>query len=291
MVTNKPVAFGIYTVSSAVFVLCNRGVLLSNRRPIAVTCYQQAVVLLCYILYQLLVKRAFPFSARLFRHALPCSGFFLSMVALNNVCLSFTPVTGYIIARASTIIFNLLLACCLLHRNSCSQEWIACVLVASAVFFGGKGSSSTLEMVGLVTGILASLSQASFSCFISRVFAKNPTIKAYELLGHYTAITVFVLFTVLFLGVETTDPPLSAQGILFIGLLNAVVASSALISLSLSNPVTVNLLGYLKSTVQALLGVVIFHDQITLLKLVGLFLTIGGSLLYSLARNKQKNFR
>eukprot|EP01055_Gregarina_sp_Pseudo9_P003183 Gregarina_sp_Pseudo_9__3182@NODE_336_length_3123_cov_19_521401_g316_i0_p2_GENE_NODE_336_length_3123_cov_19_521401_g316_i0NODE_336_length_3123_cov_19_521401_g316_i0_p2_ORF_typecomplete_len344_score64_04TPT/PF03151_16/3_7e39EamA/PF00892_20/4_5e08EamA/PF00892_20/2_3e06UAA/PF08449_11/4_7e13CRTlike/PF08627_10/5_4e10CRTlike/PF08627_10/0_005SLC35F/PF06027_12/2_2e03SLC35F/PF06027_12/1e09Nuc_sug_transp/PF04142_15/3_1e05Nuc_sug_transp/PF04142_15/0_0017PUNUT/PF16913_5/1_5e07DUF3792/PF12670_7/0_00011DUF3792 len=289
-ITTKHVAFCVYTVSSAAFILCNRGILLHHRRPLSVTCYQQAVVLSCYAVFRLLAQRKAPFSLAMFPVAAPCSVLFLSMVALNNFCLSYTSVAGYVIARASTIIFNLLLSRYVLHKRPSLMEWLACVIVASAVFFGGKGTESSLEVMGLVTGVLASFSQAAFSCLIARTFRNQPHVKPYDLLGHYTAITVAALGTALYFGIEPSpadSAPLPAKSILLIGLVNAIVAFSALSSLSMSNPVTVNLLGYLKSTVQAFLGCLIFHDKLSVSKSVALTLTIAGSVLYSIARQKE----
>eukprot|EP01057_Protomagalhaensia_wolfi_P000285 Protomagalhaensia_wolfi_Nauph_80__284@NODE_115_length_3600_cov_79_402977_g88_i0_p1_GENE_NODE_115_length_3600_cov_79_402977_g88_i0NODE_115_length_3600_cov_79_402977_g88_i0_p1_ORF_typecomplete_len299_score35_11TPT/PF03151_16/4_8e41EamA/PF00892_20/8_1e10EamA/PF00892_20/7_3e06UAA/PF08449_11/2_9e15CRTlike/PF08627_10/4_1e10CRTlike/PF08627_10/0_23PUNUT/PF16913_5/7_3e10Nuc_sug_transp/PF04142_15/0_00048Nuc_sug_transp/PF04142_15/0_044SLC35F/PF06027_12/2_6e06Multi_Drug_Res/PF00893_19/0_0031Multi_Drug_Res/P len=285
----KQFAFGVYAVSSAAFVLGNRALLLNHKRPLTVTCCQQAIVSILYIAYQAGWRREFPFDRRHLFAALPCAASFLLMVALNNVCLSYASVVGYTIARASTIVHNLVLSYLFLQQKASPWECVGCALVTAAVLFNSKVTESKLEFVGLAIGILASLSQAVFTCSVAAVLRRSK-LDPLKLQGHYTAVaTTALLVAVGVLHVEDSDGDgnLPVRALLIMGLLNAVVAVSAMTSLSVSNPVTVNLIGYFKSIIQAGLAWVLFHDPLTPSKCSALTCTATGTLIYSLARQNR----
>eukprot|EP01053_Blabericola_migrator_P012028 Blabericola_migrator_1__12027@NODE_739_length_6686_cov_203_338118_g530_i0_p3_GENE_NODE_739_length_6686_cov_203_338118_g530_i0NODE_739_length_6686_cov_203_338118_g530_i0_p3_ORF_typecomplete_len298_score4_00TPT/PF03151_16/2_8e38UAA/PF08449_11/1_1e19CRTlike/PF08627_10/2_6e14CRTlike/PF08627_10/0_0031EamA/PF00892_20/6_9e08EamA/PF00892_20/4_9e06SLC35F/PF06027_12/1e13PUNUT/PF16913_5/3e11Nuc_sug_transp/PF04142_15/8_3e08Mg_trans_NIPA/PF05653_14/2_3e02Mg_trans_NIPA/PF05653_14/6_2e05Mg_trans_NIPA/PF05653_1 len=285
----KRISFIVYAFSSASFVLGNRAVLKSHHRPLTITFYQQLIVVSIYILDHIIRLHKIPFKLDTFKDAAPCAIAFLGMVALNNLCLTYATVIGYTIARATTIIWNLILSKIFLHKKTSLSEWFGCLLVASAVFVGylEDKRKSNPEIIGLLLGSFASLSQAIFSCQLSITFKKHK--EPYHLQGHYTLIAVVILFIVTqIIGIEKGYDTLPSGPILIMGLLNAIVAFSALTSLSVSNPVTVNLIGYFKSTIQAVMGWLIFGDEFTMSKIMALFCTVTGTLIYSVARQNQK---
>ncbi|PHJ23893.1 gdp-fucose transporter [Cystoisospora suis] len=104
-------------------------------------------------------------SVRILRRVLPLSLAFVGMVGFSNTCLKHVQVSTYQVARALTLLFNMLLQRLLLNIRISLGAGLSCGVVCLGFIIGAL-DESTLSLSGALTGSVASLFQAVYTVHI-----------------------------------------------------------------------------------------------------------------------------
>ncbi|KHJ83842.1 hypothetical protein OESDEN_16453 [Oesophagostomum dentatum] len=109
-------------------------------------------------------------DAKLSREVLPLSLVFVAMISFNNLCLKHVGVSFYYIGRCLTTVFNVVCTYLILGQRT-SARAIGCCFIIIAGFLLGvdqEDASGTLSILGVIFGVLASLSVALNAIYTQR---------------------------------------------------------------------------------------------------------------------------
>jgi GDP-fucose transporter C1 len=230
----------------------------------------------------------------------PTCVIFVGMISLNNVCLSYVNVTLYLIFRSLTILFSVVFSYFILGlRTKLLSVFIIlgvlfgyCVGVAGSLINTYFGYSDVLY--GAITGMLSSVYVAMYSIFVKKTIIKFDG--DHWLLMIYLNFVSFFMFVVVIMFTEMGalfeyeyflqwDVILS---LLISGVCGFLINLSFNLLIKYTSPVTKEVTALAKACLQPILGFVIFHDRLNLLTVIGAFICIFGSFLYSVRSKKIK---
>ncbi|OII73565.1 DP-fucose transporter [Cryptosporidium ubiquitum] len=225
---------------------------------------------------------------------------FVGMVSLSNTCLKHVLVSTYQVARSTTIIFNLFLSYIILKQKSSIMTIISCIVVMTG-FIVGAFDSNTLNLNGVIFGVLSSILQSFYSVLVKKQlhFVNNNQIQLlyYQL---YLSSIMFIPILIItgeiryFYTLFNFD-----QGIIKICLiLNCLIISgvlSILINFSTfqlikkTNSLTFNIIALLKSCIQSIGGILLFNEIFTFQSIFGILITLFGTFMYSFDSSSKKS--
>lgn len=323
------VAFYFVTSISTVFL--NKW-LFSDRRidaPLFLTWTQMVVAVLCSVLFGTLrgtcsVFAAFPrfqLDLKTALHVLPASVFFTLMLLSTNLCLKDVDVAFYQVARAWTVVCNIVLSYWLLGTRTSLKAAAACALVIAGYLYACEGEF-TLRAVygelvaqvsaclpwpwasscrfspsvgGLVWGFLASVTLSLYSIFTKKITSAlgNDTLKLFS----YTNFTAMAVLPLVILGATDELAELRsarAQELLrswsfalmtlVTGVSGTLVNVASILQIQRTSSLTHNVSGTAKAAVQSVLGWAFAHKPTSLTTILGTAVTTFGCGLYSYIR-------
>ncbi|KAK6591220.1 hypothetical protein RS030_101651 [Cryptosporidium xiaoi] len=220
------------------------------------------------------------------------SGSCTIFILLSNTCLKYVPISSYAISRSSTLFFNVVLTILILKQKINWKCMLGCLIVIIG-FIVGSFDSSALNTYGILAGILSSLFQSIYTIQI-----KDVTIKLGNdefLIYWYNVLITSVLALIpVFLSGEYIAfvelYKLDINGlfnvlgpILLSGVLNFFLGMITNWCIKITSPIAYNLTGYVKSCVQTIFGILFNHETFYINTIIGLLLTICGSIIYTFA--------
>lgn len=232
------------------------------------------------------------------RRVLPLSIIFVCMISLNNLCLQYVEVTFYQIARGLTTVFNVVLSYLILGEST-SYAAVGCCLLIIAGFYVGVDNEVNFTLLGTVFGVLSSL----FVC-LNALYTKkiNSVVDGNQWkLALYNNVNAALLFPpVIFLAQEHTVllhhvDYLTSVAYWFMmtitGLFGFLIGIVTVFQITLTSPLTHNIAGTAKATLQTLLALMIYQNPVTWQGGVGILLVLLGSAAYTFVRNQEMNNR
>eukprot|EP00922_Rhytidocystis_sp_ex-Travisia-forbesii_P052211 GHVS01077481.1.p1 GENE.GHVS01077481.1~~GHVS01077481.1.p1 ORF type:complete len:470 (-),score=41.88 GHVS01077481.1:413-1822(-) len=294
----------LYSCGSLAIVFLNRKIFKESFQfPIFVSWLQQVVGLSAFQFFAFLsprisllapIRPLFPSVSIRWTHiraVLPLSLAFVGMIGFSNVCLKYVQISTYQVARAMTLLLNLILSYFILGTSVSFRAGFACAIVMSG-FVIGSMDPQTLGLIGVCTGGMASLFQAFYMVQIKSALV-HLNDDQNILLSYNLLLSSFIFFPVIFLAGEggfVNELPLSPTDPLFFSTWSLLIASGLMgILLTMStywcvretSPVTYNIVGYAKACLQSVAAIVMLGDIVTARSLLGIFLTLAGSFYYS----------
>lgn len=218
---------------------------------------------------------------------LPLSAVFVSMIALNNICLRLVEVSFYNVARSLSLVFNVIFSYFLLGKSTSSSTLSTLILVVFGFFCGIEGEIS-FSFIGTMSGVLASLFVSLNSIYTSKILPKVDNDKSQLLFYNNTnAVLLFMpliaffeaeilmnnadkLFTFAFWGPMTV-----------LGFMGFAIGLVTVMQVKATSPLTHNISGTAKAAVQSLLAFYIWGNEATPLGVIGLLLVLFGSGMYT----------
>eukprot|EP01127_Copromyxa_protea_P003483 TRINITY_DN13291_c0_g1_i1.p1 TRINITY_DN13291_c0_g1~~TRINITY_DN13291_c0_g1_i1.p1 ORF type:complete len:344 (-),score=86.05 TRINITY_DN13291_c0_g1_i1:22-1053(-) len=220
---------------------------------------------------------------------IPLTIVWILMMASSNICLKFTEVTFYQVARALTILWSILFQTFefpdLVVSNPAK---FACFIVFSGFIVGSYGEVN-FEWAGWISGVISSMFVAYYNNSIKKslVFVDN---SSWRLMIYNTTWAIFFFIPVLFVTGELVvfDPVATslltnevAQGIVWTGVLGYLINIAIFLQMKMTSPLTGTISGTVKGVLQVLFGWLIFQNAISRTNFLGICLVIGGSSWYS----------
>lgn len=294
-----------YWLVSISMVYINK-VLLSNNEsslqaPLFITCFQCIVAcIICYFLGEAgnrCVKLGIPsfttewsqvtFSFKTSLSVLPLSIIFVAMVGFNNLCLQYVEVSFYNVARCLSLVFNVILSYLVLGKTTNSKVCMALAVVVAGFILGVDGEVN-FSLVGTIFGVLSSLFVSLSFIYTAKILALVDNNKS--VLIFYNNVNAVLLLQPLVLVLESRyilDNLAKMQSIVFwmcmllASVLGFSVALVTVLQIKYTSPLTHNISGTAKAAVQSLLAFYIWGNPVTSAGIVGLFLVLAGSAIYT----------
>jgi len=254
---------------------------------------------------QCFLSKLFPLqclNVKALLNVLPLSFCFVGMVALANLCLKHVHVSTYQVARSLTIIFTVCLSYAVLHQSQSKPILTCCgVMIIGFIISSLDGSEeSGINMTGLLAGGTSSFFQALYQVFIKRTLPYTDSNVNLLLLYNLFISSVLFVPVVFLLGESSALSHLPLFGdenfwvvwpcLVISGVLGTLINLATYMCINVTSPLTFNIVGFTKSCVQSIGGVVILGDTISFQSGTGIILTLLSSGWYTkLKFNEQKS--
>ena len=219
--------------------------------------------------------------------ALPLSLIFVGMIAFNNLCLQYVEVSFYNVARSLSIVFNVIFTYTLLGKST-SLLTCSTLLVVCVGFLVGIDGEVNFSMIGTAAGVMSSLFVSLNSIYTSKILPKLDNDKSMLLFyNNYNASFLFLPLIILF---ETelilnNIPKLFSLFFWFAmsvtGAMGFAIGLVTVMQVKATSPLGHNISGTAKAAVQSLLAFYIWGNPATVKVILGIFLVLGGSGLYT----------
>ncbi len=158
---------------------------------------------------------------------------------------------------------------------------LICVLGAAMVSDVFHSSGQKMDLIGIVCGIVNGLGVA-LQLLIPRFFAKRlkrDTMLVYGFLGAALGLAFLTDFSVIRENLFSADGAAVLRDLLCLGILCTMVANVSFVKSALYiHATTASILSALEVVVGAAVGLLVFHESMNLLQVVGAFVVVGGSL-------------
>jgi len=222
----------------------------------------------------------------------------ISIVGLvfNMFCLREVEVTFFLIARGLVLPLTISVTSLTSHSHPTTRVIVAAAIVTMGFFIGvtSAGSlpvSSIPPTISLFYGVFSSLGIAVHSVLVksSLPYCDNSAIQ----LAYWTNAGSAVLLTpfILLLGepaklLELASGSESSMnvfvwGTLVTGFFGFLLCLSGLLSIKVTSPVTHMFSSAVRSVIQTLIGVWLFHDVLTINRVTSLLTILGGTMYYT----------
>jgi GDP-fucose transporter C1 len=224
------------------------------------------------------------------RQIFPLSVVFVGMITFNNLCLKYVEVSFYNVARSLTIVFNVFLSRLFLGIPT-SFKTVLCLGVVIVGFLMGSHGELNFSLIGTISGVLSSLFVSLNSIFTKRVL---PAVDDnHWKLTFYNNVNASVLFVPLVLIFEydvlaAATQQLSSQefwaAMTVAGFFGFSIGIVTVLQIKATSPLSHNISGTAKAAVQSLMAFYIWGNEPTVMGVLGIFTTLGGSLLYTFVK-------
>jgi GDP-fucose transporter C1 len=238
----------------------------------------------------------FEYETETAKKVMPLTLVFVLMIALNNLCLQYVEVSFYQIARGLTTCFNVLLSILILGERT-SKRAIGCCFLILAGFYLGVDNEVHFTLLGTLFGVGSSL----FVC-LNAMYTKKvaPLLDNNQWrLSLYNNLNAVVLFPPIIWLADENDiiaqhPHILESStywfkMLLAGVFGFAIGIVTVFQITLTSPLTHNIAGTAKATVQTVLALMIYQNPVTPNGLAGIFLILLGSMLYTYVRNEEMN--
>jgi GDP-fucose transporter C1 len=224
------------------------------------------------------------------RQIFPLSIVFVGMITFNNLCLKFVEVSFYNVARSLTIVFNVVLSRLFLGIPT-SFKTTLCLGVVIVGFLMGSRGELNFSLIGTVSGVLSSLFVSLNSIFTKKVL---PVVDDnHWKLTFYNNVNASILFVPLVLIFEydilkEATQQLTSQefwvAMTVAGFFGFSIGIVTVLQIKATSPLSHNISGTAKAAVQSLMAFYIWGNEPTVMGVLGIFTTLGGSLLYTFVK-------
>lgn len=225
---------------------------------------------------------------------LPLSFVFVGMIGFNNLCLKWVEVSFYNVARSLTIVFNVVLSRLILGSPT-SLKTLACLGLVILGFFMGANGEVNFHYLGTVAGVCSSLFVSLNSILTKKVLpaVENDHWK----LTFYNNVNAVIMFLPLMAYFEAPVlleamhnqflSPLFWSAMAIAGFFGFSIGIVTVLQIKATSPLSHNISGTAKAAVQSMMAFYIWKNPATLLGVFGMFVVLGGSLLYTIVKMRE----
>lgn len=225
---------------------------------------------------------------------LPLSIIFVGMITFNNLCLKHVEVSFYNVARSLTIVFNVGLSQVILGSTTSARTGVCLIVVIAGFFMGAKGEVN-FTVIGTAFGICSSLFVSLNSIFTKKVLPAvdndhwkltfynniNACVLFMPLMAYFEARTIFNAIS------KQMISPLFWSAMLVAGCFGFSIGIVTVMQIKATSPLSHNVSGTAKAAVQSMMAFYIWKNPATALGVAGMFVVLGGSLLYTVAKMRE----
>ncbi|KAL7066314.1 hypothetical protein ACR3K2_32560 [Cryptosporidium serpentis] len=243
------------------------------------------------------VSASIPLSKRLhrYKYAVFVALCFCMNISLNNRCLKDTKVSMYAIAKSTTVCYSLVLQYVLLGIKVKLSSALACFVILGGIIVSLTDKTFGLHPKAFLLGTLSSFFQSLYSVAVKYTVphCDNSTT---ELLLHVQELSCVIFLVIAYLWGEMTEV-LNSEIFAFVSAPSAALklwlqmAGSAILAISLNQccylvvslttPVTYNVIGLVKQGLQTAGGFIFWGEPMKPGPVIGACLTFTGSAFYT----------
>jgi len=227
------------------------------------------------------------YQAKIGIKVLPLSLIFVGMITFNNLCLQYVEVSFYNVARSLTIVFSVIFTYFILH-DATHIKTIAVLGIVILGFILGIDGEVNFSLLGTASGVLSSVFVSANSIYTKKI-TKDIDLDNSQLLyyNNLNASMLFLPLIVLFeysLIIEHSGKLLSGFfwfSMTITGFMGFAIGLVTVMQVNATSPLTHNISGTAKAAAQSLLAFYIWGNAWTFKGILGIFLVLGGSGLYT----------
>jgi len=234
------------------------------------------------------------YNAEVGKKILPLSFIFVGMITFNNLCLKYVEVSFYNVARSLTIVFNVFLSQFILGSTTSTKTGICLAVVIAGFFLGAKGEAK-FSTIGTMFGICSSVFVSLNSIFTKKVLPAvdndhwkltfynnvNAVVLFAPLIAYYEAGTLYGA-----LGNQLVSPIFWAA-MSVAGVFGFSIGIVTVMQIKATSPLSHNISGTAKAAVQSMMAFYIWKNPATVMGVTGMFVVLGGSLLYTVTKMRE----
>lgn len=289
-----------YIISTIAMVLVNKIVLKKAKLPFTFLWGQLVLASIVLQACQLGGLFKMPsFSKKTLFNLIPLITVNVVGLTLNTLCLFFADAMMYQIARSLVLPITVALTPLML-KDSVSLKIIACCLIVTTGFTVGLFGEQSIKVsgIGVVFGLLSSLSTALHSIVIKQAYGKIEEKSPFDMVYYNNVLSAIVLTpTLAFEGGQlmqmVTGKDLSMWkpllvGIAVAGSLGLLVNFAAFLQIKVTSPLTHVVASASRGVLQSLAAFFLLHEKINVARGIGIGVTLTGSVLYSVVKNFEK---
>ncbi|KAF9312254.1 hypothetical protein BG003_006453 [Podila horticola] len=219
-------------------------------------------------------------------------------LGLNTVCLVYVDISFYQIARGLVLPFTVVFTFAILHQPS-SRFVIAACTIVFAGFMTGITADINVSLPGVIFGVASSITTSLRAIVIKRSLNSVNGVSM-DLVYYNNVLSVVAMLPILVasgevasvasLYHEVNDQNALKRfllGIVVTGILGFLVNVAGFLQIAHTSPTTHMVSAAVRGVLQTLLGYFAFKEIITAGRLVGIVLILGGSTVYTYARDKE----
>jgi len=223
----------------------------------------------------------------------PLSCVFLAMITFNNLCLKYVEVSFYNVARSLTIVFNVFLSWVLIGVQP-SKKTFACLFVVVFGFFVGTEGEGNFSMFGTSCGVLSSLFVSLNSIFTKQVL--SAVEDNHWRLTWYNNINATIIFIPLIYYFEVDFIQEQKEklenkefwiALTLAGCFGFAIGIVTVLQIKATSPLGHNISGTAKAAFQSMMAFHIWGNEASFMGITGIFVVLGGSLLYTYLKMKE----
>jgi len=271
--------------------------------PLTTTWFQMVVALVCQFIatrvQHLFGYHQLPnltFKTDDLKTVLPASVAFISMIGTGNLCLAYTQVSFFQIAKSLHILFSLLISTALFNEKHSTTVTFWAIMVTIGWILSTTGEPSTkFSMVGLLWGVASSLMVALYPIALKRIMGDRSMHK-WNLMANNTLLSIGLLVPIILFSSEWpsvirseayTSP--SFWGLMCLTAVAGFMLNiAAMANVHYTTPLTHMIAGSCKGLVQTCLGIVFLGDTATVTGLLGMCWCMAAIFGYSYSRLKEQ---
>jgi len=296
-------AVAFYFVISISTVFANKYILSSNEYTfpaMTMTLVQLVFAVILQTISHPIVPNFIPkpeFDLERAKQIAPLSILFIGMLVFNNLCLQVADVLLYQIARSLSICFTALFVYVLHHQKTSMNVLYCCGVVLIGYIIGVVGKSN-LEQVGFTWlgvfyGLLSSAFVALYGIFVKsrmQIVSNQWVLMLYN--NIISGVLLFVVCLVTGDFSEALNSPHLYDGrfifvLIISSILGYLINVATFLQINVTSSLTHTISGTCKACVQSLLGAVVFGDQLDSTSVLGTFISIFGSMAYTIVKGRE----
>ncbi|KAG0216112.1 hypothetical protein B0O80DRAFT_493494 [Mortierella sp. GBAus27b] len=287
-----------YMVSALLMVSCNKWALNTLELPwLLLWCQMLIAVVLLKVTDKVGSFRMPVMRADVAKALVPLIAINVLGLGVNTLCLVYVDTSFYQIARGLVLPFTVMFAYALLRQQSSKLVLFACLIVFCG-FYTGVKSEINVSQLGVFFGVVSSVTTSLHAIVIKKSLGavNNSSI---DLVYYNNALSFMAMTPIVILSGETTiilevfrkDGMAAFYNFLFAvfitGIFGFLVNLAGFLQISKTSPTTHMISGAVRGVLQTLLGHYAFGDTITVGRLWGIVLILGGGALYTYAKDQE----
>lgn len=301
--------FGVvafYIVSSITMVLLNKAILKQTGLPLIFLWGQLVVAVLILFLSHLVGLLALPpVTWQIFWSLLPLTSINVLGLALNTLCLHNIDAMLYQVARSLILPITVIISMVALGQKVSLRVGVACGIISAGFLVGlfGEGGTRRIAIssvqgaglssatLGMVFGVLSSITTALHSVIIKHAFSSLPHNGAFDLVYYNNLFSALMLAPLLlleripfrsFIATNGTDGVrVLLLGTGLAGLSGLLINLAGFLQIKVTSPVTHTVSSASRGVLQTLAAWMLLGEVITTSRSIGIGVTLFGSCLYS----------
>ncbi|WAQ88726.1 hypothetical protein PtA15_10A145 [Puccinia triticina] len=220
----------------------------------------------------------------------------VSGLIFNTYCLKFVDASFYQVARGLILPFTIFASHMFLGTRASIKIYISVGIVCMGFMLGVSSERFTVSHLGVLLGILSSVTTAIHAIIVKQTLEKVPSTIA---LTYYSnGLSALIVLPLIFLVGET--PTIFALfsdgydrfrtfflGTLITGLFGFFICIAGLLSIKVTSPVTHMISSAVRGVIQTILGAVVFSDKITSGRVTGIGMILVGSIYYTWVKDQE----
>jgi len=230
----------------------------------------------------------FEYKLSVARKVMPLTFVFLGMIIFNNLCLKYVEVSFYQVARALTMVFNMLFTYLLLGKKTKRNSIICCLTIIMGYLMGCDGEIH-FSLHGILFGLLSSAFVALNAIYVTKILPvvddNSEKLMIYNNLNAAILLPICIFFTneriEILNSMEVFHDSLFWTITLVAVIMGYLINFATYLQIKYTSPLSHNVSGTAKAAAQTIVALIIFRNPVTTQGMFGCAIVIIASFVYS----------